>query len=1094
MTFENKHPLFEKLNNFIKRFYKNQLIKGAIYFISVSTIFFIIFSTIEYFSKLNVTNRTVLFWLYILINGSIAITYIIVPLLNLFRFGKRLTHKQAAKIIGSHFNEVEDKLLNVLELQEMRTEDNDLINASVQQKTNMLAPIPFSKVIKYGDNKKHMKWIGYPVAIILLFIISGKQYILTESSARILNHNTFFEPKAPFQYVVLNQKLEAIQYDNYTLKIKITGNQIPKEVFIKTQGDMFKLTDLGNNTFNYEFRNITKDVVFNFFAGGYNSPPYIIKCLSQPKVVSLETIISPPKYTEKEEIKNSSNGDLIILEGSYVSWNVKFKNTSNSSFFLNKKLLKESKNDKLHFKKQLFKNTTYSIISRNKNNLTDTLTYQISIIPDKYPTISLESSYDSISLNHIFNGHISDDYLIDRLEFIYSTSSNNDSLTSTDISIEGLSSERFLHNFNFHSLNLAPGKKINYYFKVWDNDHINGSKFSKSKTFTYAESSIEDLIKVNDLQNTQTKNGINNSISLAKEIKHDIQELSKKLLEKKEIGFEEKQKARDILNKQKKLEEKIINTQKKHSENITIKEKLNSSITEKQKQLDQLINKIFDEDMKKLLEEMDKLLDNTNKEKLKDLLEKLDKENADLEKELDRDLELFKQLEFEQKTEEVLDKIAELKTQQNQLKKATEQGDQNKNELTKKQDNLTKQMDLIKKELDDLRQKNMALENKNKMPKTQELENSIKQKMQESKSALQKGRKIKSKNKQEQILNELEELESGLKKMQQNNSKNKPIENMETLRKILENLITLSFEQENLMALTIKNPVNSPKFITLIQEQNKLSNDSEIIKDSLIALSKRVVQIQATINKEISSINTNLNKTTAQLEAREIKKAAERQQFIMTSSNNLALLLSEILEQMQRNLDLSSSSCNKPKNCNKPNPNSKQPSMSELKDAQQKLNKKLNKKGKGKKGKGNEQQSKELIHLARQQEEIRRQLMDLRDDIGKNGEKGKIDKVLENMEKTEVDIINNTITEQTIQRQKEILTRLLEAENAKREQGEEEKRMSQEWKYVLKNTSELQIKYLKQKKEQEELLKTTPIQLTPFYKNKVTNYFKKTYN
>ena len=61
------------------------------------------------------------------------------------------------------------------------------------------------------------------------------------------------------------------------------------------------------------------------------------------------------------------------------------------------------------------------------------------------------------------------------------------------------------------------------------------------------------------------------------------------------------------------------------------------------------MNKVLDEEMKKLLEEMEQMMNEADKEKLKELLEKLDKENTDLEKELDRELELFKQLEFEQK-------------------------------------------------------------------------------------------------------------------------------------------------------------------------------------------------------------------------------------------------------------------------------------------------------------------------------------------------------------------------------------------------------------------------------------------------------------
>ena len=130
------------------------------------------------------------------------------------------------------------------------------------------------------------------------------------------------------------------------------------------------------------------------------------------------------------------------------------------------------------------------------------------------------------------------------------------------------------------------------------------------------------------------------------------------------------------------------------------------------------------------------------------------------------------------------------------------------------------------------------------------------------------------------------------------------------------------------------------------------------------------------------------------------------------------------------------------------------------------------------------------MRLAKQQEQIRRQLLVLRDEIGKNGEKGEIDKIVEKMEENERDIINNKITNETINRQKDIFNRLLEAENSNREQGEENKRESNEWTIIQKNSNKVFLKYQKQKNAHEELLKTTPVQLTPFYKKKVNNYFK----
>ena len=209
-------------------------------------------------------------------------------------------------------------------------------------------------------------------------------------------------------------------------------------------------------------------------------------------------------------------------------------------------------------------------------------------------------------------------------------------------------------------------------------------------------------------------------------------------------------------------------------------------------------------------------------------------------------------------------------------------------------------MEELKKDLQDLRKKNMELEEKNKLPDTKANEKDAKEKMDESKDALMQGKKKKAQKAQKEAIDNLDEIQGQLENMKQSNEQDKPQEDMETLRKILENLVTLSFEQENLMQISKSTAINSAEFIKIVQQQKKLADDSQIIEDSLLALSKRVVQIQATINNEITAIKKNMNKATKDLEERQVKKAGKQQQLVMMSANNLALLLAEILEQMQK--------------------------------------------------------------------------------------------------------------------------------------------------------------------------------------------------
>ena len=114
--------IFEQLNSFIKKYYYNQLIKGSIYVVAILLIFFILLTSIEYFFAFGVLGRTILFWTYIVINIIVFIKLIIIPILNIFKIGNRINYKVAAKIIGNHFTEIDDKLLNLLELSEISDE------------------------------------------------------------------------------------------------------------------------------------------------------------------------------------------------------------------------------------------------------------------------------------------------------------------------------------------------------------------------------------------------------------------------------------------------------------------------------------------------------------------------------------------------------------------------------------------------------------------------------------------------------------------------------------------------------------------------------------------------------------------------------------------------------------------------------------------------------------------------------------------------------------------------------------------------------------------------------------------------------------
>lgn len=505
-------------------------------------------------------------------------------------------------------------------------------------------------------------------------------------------------------------------------------------------------------------------------------------------------------------------------------------------------------------------------------------------------------------------------------------------------------------------------------------------------------------------------------------------------------------------------------------------------------------------ELKEKMEELQKLMEQMDKNKVQEALEKMKLDNKDLMKELDRNLEIFKQLEVEQKLQENINKLSQLSEKQNELAKKAEEKKSDSEKLKEQQDKLNKEFEDIKKDLSDLDKKNQELEEPKKLENTEKQQQDIQKEMQESSEQLNKKEKKNASKSQKNAAQKMQEMSDKMAKAQQEAEQKEQGEDIDQLRAILENLIQLSFEQEALMQKLSETKSGDPQYVKINQEQNKLHDDAKMIEDSLFALSKRVPQIQAVINKEISAINMNMEKAienlteapTLSFDGRNHKQEAiSRQQFAMTSINNLALMLNEIFSQLQAQAKQKS----KPGggSCKKPGGKGEKPSASTLKKMQEQLNQQIKKlkEGMGKEGGNKPGMSKELAKLAAEQEAIRKELKKLSDDLNKNGSGAgnNINKLAEKMEETETDLVNKVINQETIKRQEEILTRLLESEKAEKEREQDEKRKSDEAKNENFSNPNQFLEYKGMKKKEAELLKTVPPSLNPFFKAKVNEYF-----
>ena len=134
------------------------------------------------------------------------------------------------------------QLLNVLQLRELAGSagDNALIEASISQKVDELRPVLFVAAVNLRENRRYLRYAALPLAVLLVLLFAAPS-LITDSTKRLIEHRTYFEKPAPFQFVVENKSLRAIQQEDFRLDVRIEGKEIPAEASIELDGKLFRL-------------------------------------------------------------------------------------------------------------------------------------------------------------------------------------------------------------------------------------------------------------------------------------------------------------------------------------------------------------------------------------------------------------------------------------------------------------------------------------------------------------------------------------------------------------------------------------------------------------------------------------------------------------------------------------------------------------------------------------------------------------------------------------------------------------------------------------------------------------------------------------
>lgn len=1123
--------ILDKLEAFIKKFYTKQLIKGLMLFMAFGLLFWIGVLSLEYVLWLNSSWRFTLFVIFVIVEAFLLYRWILVPVFYLFRIKNGIGHIEASKLIGIHFNEVDDKLLNLLELSESN-EKSDLLLASIEQRASELKPVPFVNAVNFKESFGYAKYIVLPVVILGFIWITGDIISFFNSHQRVVHYNLAYEKPAPFSFLVLNESLEVLDDKPLTIEVAIDGDVRPESVNINLDGDEVVMYKQGSK-FIYTLEAPVTVSSFYLEANSWTSRTYEIKSYSTPGLSNFEMRLDFPNYLNRTSEIVAGTGNTSVPEGTIITWNVEGVNTDNIDFHTSDTTYAMGRN-KTAFStiSRVFNDLEYTLSASNENVKDyEHLSYLIDVVKDEKAKVKVNQTLDSLNPNQsYYDGQAADDYGITEIRLVCVDPSDRDNPQRLVLENPKESVYQFYYTFP-SGLDVQQGKKYDLFFEVVDNDGVRGSKVTKSQTFSTVFYSDDDLLKQRLQERSNSLTKANSSLEKSKSQMDELKRLSNSLKEENALDFEDRNTLKDLIQKQNQQEEFMQKFTKEMADGLKKDEssEMNKMIQERLKRQEMEARK-----NEELLKQLDSVADKINKEELQKRLEELGKNQSKNTRSLEQILELTKKYYVTEKLSQLAQELEKLADRQEILSELK----LGKDFTNKEQEKLNTEFQDMEKELDQLQKDNSNLQK----PIPLEIDNNkvddIKQHQQDaleeinkhqgSDESSQQEERQKAQNntskKQKSAAQKMEEMAQAMGQSGMSGEES-DAEDAQMLRQILDNLVRFSFKQEDLFDRLQTSDVDISQFSNTVKEQQNLKRLFEHVDDSLFALSLRRAELSEFVNEQITEVYYNIDKSLESISENQIYQGAAYQQYVINATNALADFLANVLDNMQENMGSGQSNGNgqnfqlpdiiqgQQSIQNKMNGQSEgsqgQPSDQKGQQGQQG---KSEQSGSGEEGSGQDENGQngsqqndgngsgqgkgnaemdfnEVYEIYKEQQFLRQQLEKQLEDMINQSDKNLAKKLLQQMEDFEEDLLENGITNRSVSKANNIQHQLMKLENASMEHGEKKERESQTNENRFTNPITIRPDLLKDNQNDIEILNRQALPLRRNFEKKVKVYF-----
>ena len=951
-----------------------------------------------------------------------------------------------------------------------KEEQAGLHQAAVDQQLDQLDENSINSNIKAYRNE-HPANTSLQLSTFLLIIglalFAGFAAIERDAFTRIMSPGDEFLRPNPFQFAIIpgNNTLEQGTIERIQINFQY-GSTVPENVQLsfrtarETQFRTQRMASTNEGEFASSPLELFDDIEYYVSMDGYQSERFVLRVQLLPRFTDLTVQVTPPSYTALESTRYQYPFSRIeAYPGSEiaVTGNV---NQPLTSIELFSSLLEEpirligsdgtysatltssSDPDSLWFAMQEHSGL------ENRNSFS----FEVQPLTDEYPEVRILrpeptlAELDPRSLNMVYE--LRDDFGFNRIELGYAVYRSNRPNDPERGSIRlNRPSERIAvedYNWNLTELRLLPFDQVVYWIDAYDNDSYSGFKHTRSAEHRLTVRSLTDYLLAQEEREDDIADRLREFQEAYDQNRRDFEDVRQRILQNEGDNWDQSQEAEQVRESREDLARQLDQIKEEFDQlrnDLSEENQLSPQTKQLYEDLQRLMEEIDDPEILEAMKRLQEGLENMDMNQVRDALQQIEFDEERYQQRLERTMELFKNLQMNAELDRMNAMLEDMARQEDSLI-----GDDLPDE--QEQQRLQEQ---IRDDLNQLQQRLETMPERSSRRNMQEMTR-LNEQLQQEMSAVDEqlgddisdlqeggdGDSDSAQQRRQEIRDQLNTMRQQVRQSQSSMNQQSIQINRQALLGIMQNLLLLSDAQESLVQRTGELTQGSAGFVPIAREQLVVSRTFAAVTDSLFRVSAEVPQFPNLINDRKAVVQRHLERAIQLLAERDRNRSVAEERIALGGINEIASLLADLLDQLD-------DSGGDGDGGGGMSAEQLADQLQKLSGEQAELNQMIQDMINDMAGERLMQdQMDRLDQMARQQNEIRRQLRQIQQGGGlSSGDDlmSQLQRLAEEMEDAINDLRGGYIEERVVvQRQQNILSRMLEAERALNEREEDEER------------------------------------------------------